>query len=118
MHVLIVDDEVSIRDALGRKLARKGLEVTLSHNVTDALHWLQQKCFDLVVTDFNMPDGNGGTVVREALRRCPQGKIALMSGDIHAVPSVVAKCVHRVFQKPDVLSSADQLVTLCEPRYR
>lgn len=117
MHVLIVDDEVAIREALGRKLESSGLTVTLSHGVEDALRWLRQMCFDLVLTDFNMPDGNGGTIVREALIRCPEGKIALMSGNLHGVPSVVAKCAHQVFQKPDILFSIDQLVALCRTKF-
>ena len=58
-HILIIDDEASLRQTLARILQRAGFEVTTSANGKEGLALLSQHAFDLVYLDIRMPDMNG-----------------------------------------------------------
>ena len=63
-HVLIVDDEATLRQTLARILQRTGLEVTTVASGPEALDYLTRQACDLVYLDIRMPDMNGLTVLR------------------------------------------------------
>jgi len=65
--LLIVDDEEAVRDALSRRLERKGFRVTACPNGRRALELLGERQFDLVLLDVVM-SGLDGFQVLEALR--------------------------------------------------
>ena len=50
-HVLIVDDETSICEILGRYLQKKGYAVTTAQSAENALELMGNVGIDLVVTD-------------------------------------------------------------------
>ena len=81
-HVLCVDDDEVMLLMTGQLLERAGYCVTSLPRVADALAALRQapQAFDLVVTDFNMPDGSGLDVAREALQQRPDLPVVLSSG--------------------------------------
>jgi len=56
---LIVDDEPDIRELLEITLNRMDIETCGAENVARAKTLLQQKSFDLCLTDMKLPDGNG-----------------------------------------------------------
>ncbi len=62
MKILIVDDELPIRDALGRKLRREGFEVFLAGSGIDGLKLFHAERPDLVILDIVMPEMDGLTV--------------------------------------------------------
>ena len=53
-HVLIVDDEQSIRDALAELFEVEGTETVAVGTLGDARHALETQTFDLVVTDLRL----------------------------------------------------------------
>ncbi len=55
MKVLIVEDEKTIRKALGYMLRKDGYEITEAPNPVDALNIIQQQLFDFIIMDLNMP---------------------------------------------------------------
>jgi CheY-like chemotaxis protein len=57
--VLLVDDESSIRESLGRVLRSEGYEVTAASNGQEALKILSETVVQLVLLDINMPVVNG-----------------------------------------------------------
>ena len=63
-HILIVDDEASLRQTLARILQRAGFEVTTTATGGEALTLLAQQSFDLVYLDLRMPDMNGLEVLK------------------------------------------------------
>lgn len=65
--LLIIDDEEAVRDALSRRLERKGFRVTACPNGRRALELFGERQFDLVLLDVVMP-GLDGFQVLEALR--------------------------------------------------
>ncbi|WP_340122781.1 sigma-54 dependent transcriptional regulator [Methylobacter svalbardensis] len=56
---LIVDDEPDIRELLEITLNRMNIQTCGAENIGDAKALLQQKSFDLCLTDMKLPDGNG-----------------------------------------------------------
>ncbi len=56
---LIVDDEPDIRELLELTLHRMGIQAQAAETIGDAKALLQNKAFDLCLTDMKLPDGNG-----------------------------------------------------------
>lgn len=56
---LIVDDEPDIRELLELTLGRMGIQTCLAENLKNAKDLLEDKVFDLCLTDMKLPDGNG-----------------------------------------------------------
>lgn len=56
---LIVDDEPDIRELLELTLDRMGIQTHSAENIEDAKALLQQKSFDLCLTDMRLPDDSG-----------------------------------------------------------
>jgi two-component system KDP operon response regulator KdpE len=78
MKVLIVDDELAIRDALRRRLQREGFSVCLAANGLEGLRVFHAEHPDLVVLDIVMPEMDGLTVVRR-IREVAETPIMVLS---------------------------------------
>jgi two-component system NtrC family response regulator len=66
--VLLVDDEPKIRQALADALRDDGHEVASTGSPREALQWLGQRPFDVVVVDNVMPELSGLDLIREITR--------------------------------------------------
>ena len=78
-HILIVDDEATLRQTLARILQRAGFEVTTSANGNEALNLLSQHTFDLVYLDIRMPDINGLEVLKTIHAQFPELPVVLFT---------------------------------------
>jgi len=58
-HILVVDDEVAVRDMLVRRLRALRHRCTEASNGLEALERLHEREFDLILTDVMMPKLNG-----------------------------------------------------------
>jgi two-component system OmpR family response regulator len=67
-NVLVVDDEIFLRDAVAALLRFLGFGVTATDNGTEALRLARGRQFDLLVLDVMLPDIDGFEIVRR-LRR-------------------------------------------------
>jgi adenylate cyclase len=63
-RILVVDDNVSNRDVLARRLTREGHQVVTASNGASALELIGSHEFDLVLLDLIMPEMNGFEVLR------------------------------------------------------
>lgn len=57
--ILVVDDEMLVRDLIAEILKRKNLDVTVAENGQMALSFLKENNYDMVITDMKMPDLTG-----------------------------------------------------------
>src|SRR5947209_16556638 len=64
-EILIVDDEVGIRELLSEILQDEGYRVSLAENATEARAYRQRAQPSLVLLDIWMPDTDGVTLLRE-----------------------------------------------------
>src|SRR5689334_20434333 len=62
--VLVVDDSPESVELIKRNLQSKGYEIYTAHNVQSAIKLLDNAAFDLLITDLQMPGGNGIELVR------------------------------------------------------
>ena len=77
MRILILDDQEPVVSMLSRVCTGEGHDVTPFTSSPEALVALATEPFDLLMTDMNMPDPDGLTVIREA-RRLQPGIFTLM----------------------------------------
>lgn len=79
-RVLVVEDEVYLRDALSRILNGMDCEVTPASDGLEAQAELAQTRFDLIVADLGLPNSNGFEVLRYAREQRPETPVLIMSG--------------------------------------
>jgi DNA-binding response OmpR family regulator len=68
-HVLLVEDEPTLRRVIARNLVSRGLDVEEAGTAHDAVQAATTRCPDLLLLDINLPDQTGWDVLRE-LRQC------------------------------------------------
>jgi len=78
--ILLIDDELDIRDSVAAVLERDGFEVTAAENATDGLQALSDQEFDAILTDIIMPDFDGVEAIKRIRKSNPTVKIIAISG--------------------------------------
>src|ERR1700746_3103459 len=68
MRVLVVEDHCDTRTVLATLLSRCGCQTVIAKNMKDARSQLATMRFDALVSDLNLPDGDGLDLVDEAKR--------------------------------------------------
>jgi putative two-component system response regulator len=81
-HILIVDDEVIVREILARKLASLGYTCQCCDNGQTSLDLLARRKFDLVLADISMPDVGEDGFLKQTLRICPEIAVILVTSTI------------------------------------
>jgi CheY-like chemotaxis protein len=82
-RVLVVDDDVSCRNAIGRRLTLLGYDVRLAGSGTEALELFRDEGADLVMTDLRMPAMGGMELIRRLREARPdEPVIAFTGGDL------------------------------------
>ena len=79
MQVLLVEDHADTRTVLGTLLNRCGCRTVTAKNLRDARARLQEMRFDVLISDLNLPDGDGNDLVRE-LKQTQQIKAIAITG--------------------------------------
>src|SRR6266508_3702468 len=70
-HLLLVEDEVALRQAIAEQLGDRGYEVEQAGSGEAALARLADFAFDIVITDLRLPGVDGSAVVEAAVERYP-----------------------------------------------
>lgn len=66
-RVIIVEDDVDLRETLGRALSREGYQVSYAGDGSEAISLVSKRPYDLAIVDLVMP-GMGGIRMLEELR--------------------------------------------------
>lgn len=87
VRLLVVDDEVTVRDVLAEALRAEGCEVITAENGQVALALFDQYNgeFDAIFTDIGMPDMNGWELATAIRRRSENIALAIVSGWADAI---------------------------------
>jgi PAS domain S-box-containing protein len=78
-HVLLVEDETSVRELLAGALERNGFTVTAVGSAEEAIGFAPGT-HDVLLTDISLPGMNGVDLAKRILRAAPAAKVLLMSG--------------------------------------
>jgi len=76
-HLLLVDDEESLRSVVAERLTDEGFEVVQASSGETALQALDGFAFDVIVSDLRLPGVDGRQVIDAALTRYP-GIVAIV----------------------------------------
>src|SRR5499433_3814097 len=78
-NLLIVDDELGMRQFLTHLFQREGHVVRTAENGRDALEQLRQQAPDLIISDIRMPDMSGVELLRAARELLPEVEVIMMT---------------------------------------
>jgi two-component system response regulator PilR (NtrC family) len=78
-NLLVVDDELGMRQFLTHLLQREGHTVRVAENGQQAMTLLQQQPADLMLSDVRMPDMTGIELLRAARASFPQLEVIMMT---------------------------------------
>src|ERR671913_2290584 len=70
-HLLLVEDEAALREALAERLREHGFEVEQAESGEQAIEKLAEFAFDIVITDLRLPGLDGTRVIEAAILRYP-----------------------------------------------
>ncbi len=79
-NVLIVDDQESIVDIIGRAIQNDNLRISTATDGGKAIEMIDACDFDLVVVDIVMPGASGISVLKHAKERNPETEVIMMTG--------------------------------------
>jgi DNA-binding NtrC family response regulator len=79
-HLLLVDDEAALREAIAERLADHGFLVEQASSGEDALARLADFAFDIIITDLRLPGVDGRAVLDAALERYPDIIAIIITG--------------------------------------
>jgi putative two-component system response regulator len=79
-HVLVVDDDESVRLLLGHILEREGYRCTVAATLAEAQARLREAEFDVMLCDVNLPDGSGLDLLEQAIAEHPAMAALVVSG--------------------------------------
>jgi DNA-binding NtrC family response regulator len=78
-RLLLADDDAGMRAALDERFRRRGWQVDLAVNGTDALNQFRRGLHPLVITDIRMPGWDGFELMREVRTVSPHTAVILLT---------------------------------------
>ena len=97
-HILVVDDNDDVRQMMAVALHTQGYSVEEAADASEALRHLQNGSFDVVLTDYELPDKTGATMLKEATTSGLLGNATALIVTAHTAPEDVEG--FDVIQKP------------------
>jgi len=80
-HILVIDDEESIRVTFSRFLSGESYSVELAGNFGDALALIEEKKFDVIFADIVLPDGKGTDILLRVKRQDGYTPVVMITGN-------------------------------------
>jgi CheY-like chemotaxis protein len=117
--VVIVDDDDSVREVTEMVLAGAGHSVRATASGVEALRWLEERPWDLLILDLRMPEIDGLTLYREVLARWPTaaGHVLFVSGvtemphdDHHTVKALNVPVLLKPFTLDDLRAAVVRML--------
>ncbi len=80
LHLLVVDDESSVREVLALMLTQEGHDVVTAQNGAEALDFFVRDRWDVVITDRSMPIMRGDELAAKIKQWSPETPVVLLTG--------------------------------------
>ncbi|MGL4345921.1 MAG: response regulator transcription factor [Cellulosilyticaceae bacterium] len=64
MRILLIEDDIALCEAMAFHLQKEGYTLDSCHDGADALHFIKQSAYDLVILDRMLPSIDGLTILR------------------------------------------------------
>jgi PAS domain S-box-containing protein len=96
LHVLVVEDHEDTARVLEKVLRQMGHEVEACSTVATACQKLQERQFDVILTDIGLPDGSGIDFIKVARGICQTPAVALTG---YGTAEDIDKCLQAGFEE-------------------
>src|ERR1700720_3930075 len=112
-HLLIVEDESGLRQAIAEQLSDRGYHVEQADSGEAALAQLADFAFDVIVTDLRLPGVDGSVVLEAAVQRYPEIIAIVVTGygtvkdAVEAIKRGAWDFVSKPFQIDELLHALD-----------
>lgn len=106
-RILVADDEAGLRSLLTKMLKKAGYEVTAVENGMEASLQIERQAFDLVLTDYAMPNIDGLELLRRIKAKHPSLPVIVISGEgpvTEILKSGALTFIEKPFNMKDVLA--------------
>lgn len=118
LTVLIVDDEELIRESIAYAFDREGFKTLSASNGNEAFEFIQSEKIDLVISDYQMPECDGPSLLRRMREDLCTVPFIFISGGRNLSRSEYSKLgAQKFLQKPfdykDLHYSALEILGLC-----
>jgi two-component system response regulator AtoC len=112
-RILLVDDEELVRVTLKEFLTILGLEVVEASSGLEGIEKAQQFEFQILITDYKMPDMTGIEMIREILKFKRDFKIVILSGFVAEITNEMLEGIEvsAILQKPADLGVLERIIT-------
>jgi len=116
--ILIVDDFESSRNILGRTLKSAGYNVVVGDDGESALRLLNETTVDLIITDLNMPNMDGISLIKNvrSLTKYQFTPVILLTTNTKSEKKDLAKeagataCLEKPFQVETLLANVKRII--------
>ncbi|MCA9656220.1 MAG: sigma-54-dependent Fis family transcriptional regulator [Myxococcales bacterium] len=110
--ILVVDDEASIVEALGKVLSKEGYVVLEAGNGREALDLVRRQPVDLMITDLRMPGMGGDDLLKAVKAITPEVQVIVMTayGTVETAVEAMKRGAYDFIGKP--LKRASVLATV------
>jgi DNA-binding NtrC family response regulator len=101
-RILVAEDEAPIRDGIVAAFTDSGYEVVAAGNGREAIDLLQEQSFDLVISDYRMPEKDGLEVLHQAREMDQEAVVIVMTayGTVDHAVEVMQAGAYDYLQKP------------------
>ncbi len=79
MRILIVEDEVTLNKTIAEGLQEFGYQTDSSENYKDAEYYVGIRNYDLILTDWMLPDGDGVDLISLVKQKAPRTACVILS---------------------------------------
>lgn len=115
LNTLVVDDSTTSLKHISRILTNMGFtKITHAYNGVEAVEILQDEFFDLIVTDYNMPEMNGDELIEHIRTKSNQSSIPILMvssvSDENRIANVQKAGVSAICNKPFDVNTVRQIL--------
>lgn len=100
--ILVVDDDASFGLMLKSFFNKNGFEATVAFKLSEGIKVAKTSAFDIILTDYRLPDGNGVELLSTIKRISPETVVILMTGyaDIKIAVNAIKQGAYEYVAKP------------------
>jgi two-component system CheB/CheR fusion protein len=124
VRVLVVDDDVAIRDTTKEILDMLGASVVATPSASEALHAIEEKRFDVILCDIAMPEEDGYTFIRRLRERdaehggaTPAIAFTALAGDQNRARSLEAGFQLHLSKPIDIARLTESVIKVTDARH-
>ncbi|HDR68193.1 MAG TPA: sigma-54-dependent Fis family transcriptional regulator, partial [Bacteroidaceae bacterium] len=101
-HILVIDDEKSIRNTLKEILEYEKFTVDLAENGIEGIELFEKNEYDVVLSDIKMPEMDGIEVLEKILNSGKDVQVIMISGhgNIETAVEAIKKGAYDYIEKP------------------